>query len=162
MDSFEGLRAAVHAAHIEHSRQTLIECAGLFWIFAELVILLGVIAGRGHLESAPRAERFHWTPALTRKAVFYAVGFGLLVCCTLGRHVFLEPVYHYLEGQARAGQLPDAAFMKALWLRRTHQHLVLWAAFVTGWVALETLILYHGWRGYCQLKTLLVGNGGER
>lgn len=36
-------------------------------------------------------------------------------------------------------------------------HLLVWSAFVTGWVVLEGLIVYHGWRGHIRLRALLGG-----
>ncbi len=146
-NNVELLEAAIQFARAMHLRTILIESAGLFWLFAELVILFAVRLGRGHLETTPLPPHFTWTPQLTRSALIWAAAFLLLIAVTYGRHLVWPPAYAVLSRSPM-----EEAALRTLVLRRAHEHLVIWAAFVTGWVVLEALIVYHGWRGYAQLR----------
>ncbi len=117
----------------------LVESAGLFWIGAELAILFLVLAGRRHVDSVPLPTRFVLTVTELRRAICWSVAFTILSAIVLGRYA----VSREIDVQT----LSD----------RVHTHLVVWAAFVTTWVLLETLIVYHGWHGYRRLCVLVEG-----
>jgi len=136
-----------------HVQRVIIESAGLFWLLAELMILFWVLAGRKHLESHAESPRFAWSPALTRRALGWSFGFAGLALLTYGRHLVWPPAHHLLQGGAVSG-IPEAALL-ARFTCRAHEHLALWSLFVTGWIALEIAIVYHGWRGYQCLRALL-------
>ncbi len=151
----EHLSEAVLYARQVFYRHTLVESAGLFWLLAEFLILFAVLAGRRYLETDPVSRTFRWTGRDTQRALTLGVLFGVLAVFTYGRHVFLLPVHAFLLVQPDAA---DAAFLDAvaqMTRQRNGEHLVLWAAFVTGWVVLEVLIVYHGWRGHLLLRRLL-------
>jgi hypothetical protein len=150
MESAHALSEAIRYAQSDHARNLIIESAGLFWIFAELLILLAVIAGRRYLETVPLPNRFAWTRALTLRAVAFGVIFFALCAVTYGRHLLWPPLAELLRTRAL-----DSNAIYMLSRQRTHQHLALWGAFVTGWVVLECLIVWHGWRGYRRLRELL-------
>lgn len=121
-----------------------IEGAGVFWLAAELAILVLVRAGRRHLETIPLPTGFRITrqelPLILLSIVALS---GLLVLFAL-RH--------------GTNTLPLDQPIEALAARAAHAervHLAIWSGFVVGWVVLEALIVYHGWRGYQQLRRLL-------
>jgi len=133
-----------------HARQRVafvVESAGLFWIGAELLILFMVVAGRRHISTEPLPERFVLQINEKRRAIIAAVVFTLTAAAVLARHFAPWTV----DADAAAEVLSD----------RMHAHMLVWASFVTVWVLLETLIVYHGWRGYCRLRDLLP-DGGAR
>jgi len=125
----------------------LVESAGLFWIAAELIVLFLVRAGKRHIETEPLPERFALTRVEKVWAVAWAVGFALLALLVLGRHFLTARI--------------DPADATATLSANLHMHLSTWAGFVTAWVVLEMLIVYHGWRGYRRLRHLL-GNAPAR
>lgn len=120
------------------ARQIVIEGAGLFWLGAEVAILFGAMLARRHLESTPRNPRLAFQQRDALRAMVWAAGFLLFCAAVLGRHFVLEQPQH-LDDIEAAARLLQA---------RHREHLAVWAAFVAGWVALEALIVYHGYRGY--------------
>ncbi|MCX5757855.1 MAG: hypothetical protein NTU83_05000 [Candidatus Hydrogenedentes bacterium] len=117
----------------------LVESVGLFWIGAELAILFLVLVGRRHVDSVPLPVRFVLTVTELRRAIFWGVAFAILSAIVLGRYAVSQEID--IQGLSE----------------RLHTHLVVWAAFVTTWVLLETSIVYHGWRGYRRLRVLVEG-----
>jgi len=140
----------------EHHRVMMVECAGLFWILAELLILGSVLAARRHLETEPLPRTIAWTRRDARRDLLWAMGFAALCAAIFVRHYFSPPAYEYLELYAR-GEIPLSRFQD-LYVSRFHIHQILWAGFVTVWVLLEAIIVYHGWRAYCRLREILGGN----
>lgn len=120
------------------SRHLLVELAGVFWLVAELALLHLVWLGREHIETTPRSPRLNPSRvAQWRVYCFVALGLALLTLVVV-RRVLPLPANDMLE---------IVAFEK--------RHLAVWAAFVVGWVVLEALIVYQGWRGYQRLRVLL-------
>jgi len=144
--------AAWDFARSLHQQQVLVETAGLFWLLAELVILFAILLGRHHLDTSAANARVQWTPRFTRRALVWGILFAALVLLTYGRHVFLPPVHELLLS---ADASPSAESLAALLRRRSQTHLVLWGLFITGWVLIEGLIVYHGWRGYRRLREVI-------
>lgn len=138
MESAEALARWAEAARWRH---LAIESAGVFWLAAEMVILLLVLWGREHLARTPTSTTLHLTPRIRD----YALGLGLLALAltalVIGR---------FLWAATPALSVADAC-------QRELHHILLWAAFVTGWVLYEILIVYHGVRGYQRLRRLLGG-----
>lgn len=132
-------------AYIEARRRVdlLVESAGLFWIAAELVILFLVIAGRRHIDTEPAPVQFALTRAEKRRALAGSIGFALVSLVVLSRYFLAREV----EAETAAAVLSS----------RVHIHIAVWASFVTVWVVLETVIVYHGWRGYRRLCRMLGG-----
>lgn len=118
----------------------LVETAGLFWIAAELAILFLVLAGCRHLETTPLAPQFNLTSRERYRLAVGAAAFVLLSAGVMARYAFPAPIAP-----------EDAA---AVLSNRVHVHIAIWAAFVTTWVLLEILIVFHGWRGYRRLRRL--------
>ncbi len=149
----EDLRMAMQYAATTHAREILIESAGLFWILAELLILFFVIAGRDHLENRPASPTFHWSPRLTCRVAMMTVFFLALCAAVYGRDWIWPPV-HAQVVEAAEGTV-DIHQVQAAFTASCRRHLTIWAIFVAVWVILEILIVYHGWRGYRKLRTLL-------
>ena len=144
--------AAYDFARTLHQQQVLIETAGLFWLLAELVILFAIVLGRQHLSNSPRELKVQWTPQITKRAIIWGSLFAALILITYGRHTFLLPVYELLQSQDSSHTLET---LTATLRHRNQTHLVLWSFFITAWVFLETLIVYHGWCGYRSLRKLI-------
>lgn len=128
-------------------RHLWVELAGVFWVAAELLILVLVCWGREHLATAPHCAVLRFTPAARRNLWLALACMGLLSLAVAARAFYLPP--------------PTLEAVRAYALA----HLVVWAGFVTVWVALECAIVYHGWRGYRVLGGLLGGGwrgGGVR
>lgn len=138
MDAAEAL---AHWAEAARWRHLAIESAGVFWLAAEMAILLLLLWGREHLARTPTSTTLHLTPRIRN----YAYGLGLLALAltalVIGRFLW-----------AAAPTLSEADARQ-----RELLHIALWAAFVTGWVLYEILIVYHGVRGYQRLRQLLGG-----
>lgn len=150
---------AVTFAHSVFLEQMVFELAGLFWLLAELVILFAVLAARDHLKHNPTSPRLTLNRGLRKRAVLWGVCFALLVLLTQCRHLCWPPVYRVLLDHAPI-IVPNIGEMQAMFVARNHAHWGIWAGFIAGWVLLEILIVYHGYRGYRTLKTLL-GNEDE-
>jgi hypothetical protein len=125
-----------------------IEGAGVFWLAAELGILVLVRAGRRHLETVPLPATFRLTQRDAPILVFALASTLLLAGLFLSRHVFVEA----------PTDLPIAELASAA-AQAERAHLAVWSAFVVGWVVLEALIVYHGWRGYRRLVALVRAAG---
>jgi hypothetical protein len=142
-------------AGIAHRRMIFVECAGMFWIFAELAILFSVLIGRRYLETEPLCQSIVLTPRERRRAVLWAAGFLIAAVLVLSRHAVRDSLPAYLSYHLYAGAEPSLDLVKLLYVRDAHAHLATWAVFVTLWVLLEAAIVYHGWRGFCRLKMML-------
>ncbi|HOZ49284.1 MAG TPA: hypothetical protein PLO37_25190 [Candidatus Hydrogenedentes bacterium] len=146
--------AVAFARHFDR-RIGLTEGAGLFWILAELVILYVVLVGRRHLEMEPLPTTIALTKAERWRAAGWLAGFLVLTACVLGRHLAIVPLAAWIE--AVPMETP-AGFIQNAYLVRAHLHMGIWMAFVAAWVALELLIVYHGWHGYRRLRRVLGGH----
>jgi hypothetical protein len=71
------LARAVAWTRAWHQRTMLFEAFGLFWIFAELVILYCVLAGRRHLETQPIPDRISLSHKDRRRALVWIACFAL-------------------------------------------------------------------------------------
>jgi hypothetical protein len=134
----------------------MVECAGLFWILAELLILYAVLTARRYLETEPIPRTIAWTRRDARRTLLWVMGFAALCAAVFLRHYFSPPAYEYLELYA-SGEIPLSRFQD-LYVSRFHIHQIFWAGFVTLWVLLEAIIVYHGWRAYRRLREVLGGN----
>ncbi len=140
---------AIAYAYAEYRRTMVIECAGLFWIFAELVILFYVIAARRFVETAPMPASWKAARREHRRAVVWTALFALVSVVVLGRHWVRPPLYVQLASGLQPSEILPA------YTSRAHNHLALWSVFVTLWVLLEAAIVYHGWRGCRHLRRVL-------
>lgn len=128
----------------------LSECAGLFWIGAELAILYLLLVVRRHLEQNP-AARLTFTTRERSRARLWFLAWILFALTPFGRLITVPGhcLYAFLiHHDARA--LPPALYIRVL-----HYHLGLWALFVTVWVVLEALIAFHSVCGYRQLRRIV-------
>lgn len=128
-------------------RQCFVEGAGIFWLAAELAILLFVLAARRHLEASPASSRLVFTRADAQCAFGFAIGTIFLSAIVYGRHFVVPPAY--------LAPLPDPSALARALEGQVYRHLLFWAGFVTGWVALEAVIVYHGYRAWRALMRLL-------
>lgn len=128
----------------------LAESAGLFWIFAELAILFGVRMGRSRIELRPIPRRIVLSRGEHIRARVQLALFLAGAAVLLGRH-YLGPLA--LPVVTGNGSVPG--HVAAQFIHCIHVHQVLWAGFVTAWVALECAIVWHGFQGYRQLCLLL-------
>ncbi len=139
-------------AWTQYRAYVAIEAAGIFWLAAETAILFFVIAARRHLAlQAPLALR-----ALGVRAAVFGGSVMLLPVCLVFRHILLTPLPRAL---AQGGVSAEAAY--ALASQRANEHLLVWSAFILGWVVLEVLIVYQGWRVLAALRARLDASGGK-
>lgn len=122
----------VHAALREH---LLYESIGLFWLWAEVVILFAMREARHTLQHAsPRP----WKMRLLAWHGF----FGVFAAAVLWRYYFTF-----------SGPPWDQAI--APWyIEQTKWHLAVWSGFVLGWVVLESAIVFEGARAYSRFARL--------
>ncbi len=146
---------AVTRAQAYHRWQQLVEGAGIFWIAAEVGILHLVLAARRFVETSPLTEGFRFTRRERRRAWVWAFGLALLTALTFGRHWFIPRLDAVLARLDVAQTADLGARVAALYTFRAHVHMGVWAVFVTGWVLLEILIVFHGWRAYRRLRHVL-------
>jgi len=125
-----------------------IEVAGLFWIAAELAILFCMLVARFHVEHRPAQPAMSLDPRHRRQIHRWIAAFLLLTAAVLGRHLVISPLPAGVS-QATNEQALAAAYATRIWV-----HNGVWFAFVTAWVVLETVIVYHGWRTYRSLRRL--------
>ncbi|NIA12436.1 MAG: hypothetical protein GWP08_00040 [Nitrospiraceae bacterium] len=149
------LSEAAVFARTQHAAMLLFEGAGLFWLLAEMAILLLVLSGRRHVSSEPLPDRFAPTAHEIRRGAAWLGAFVVLTAVVWGRHVWLPPVYVTLQRAAETGGTVAADALTRQYTVRLHTHLAIWSGFVTLWVVFETLIVYHGWRGYRRLRVVL-------
>jgi len=115
--------------------QFIYECAGVFWLWAELAILFAVREGRSVLLGKPRPS---WLlRLLSWSAVFCVVLFPLLF-----RGWFLT------GAATLATSSPQPETLAAAYTQGVLIHLAVWSIFVLAWVLLESLIVYEGARTY--------------
>ncbi len=140
-------------ARQEHMRWMLIEAMGVFWLTAEIMILQMMLAGRDFLNRLREATPGQWRPPYARILIAGLLSLIILLAITFGR-TWIAPPVHTLFARAAPG---DSA-LQSLFRQRYHEHMMIWSVFITGWVLLEALIVYHGWRGYWTLRQLM-GHG---
>jgi hypothetical protein len=132
------------------------DSAGLFWIAAELVILFLVLSGRRTLQDSPPSASFSIFAVEKRRVWRWILSFAALVVATLGRHVVVLPLYVLVPEVAVS--TPDH-ILSGIVAKAYHTRALLdagvWAAFITIWVALEILIVWHGWKLAKRLRELL-------
>lgn len=113
----------------------LYECAGVFWLWAELVILFIMREGRRALAGVD-------SPPWPRRFAFWMLPFFLLCVPLLLRDTLLPA----LEGFAVPGA--DPALLAQAYTGNVLRHLTVWSAFVVAWVLLESAIVFEGARAY--------------
>ena len=150
-----GFDALIRYARFQHQRAVVIECAGLFWILMELLILFLAVAARRHLESEPLPRRVTLNRVERRRAIVWGAVFLIVAAAILSRHAVLTPLYVSVQRATATGAGFQAEALKQAYLARAHTHLAIWAVFVTIWGALEGMIVYHGSRGYLRLRHLV-------
>ena len=138
MDAAEALARWAEAARWRH---LAIESAGVFWLAAEMAILVLVLWGREHLALRPTSTTLQLSPRIRR--------------CAYGLGIFAIALTALIIGRFLWAATP--ALSEAGARQRELLHILLWASFVTGWVVFEALIVYHGVRGYQLLRQLLGG-----
>lgn len=137
-------------ARQEHMRWMFIESMGVFWLTAEIIILQMMLTGRDFLDRLREITPGQWHPPYTRILLTGFLSFLILLAITFGRAWIWPPVHIMF-----AHSVPDDSALQSLFRQRYHEHMIIWSAFITGWVLLEALIVYQGWRGYCTLRQLL-------
>jgi hypothetical protein len=144
----------IRLARIDFIQVIATEAAGLFWIFAECLILIWVRAGRKTLAKSNRVE-FNVDKY---KLVVGTLIFLIISTAILSRHFMGRPYHEQLSIILSANgsdQLQNLQTAVNARLASQRTHFALWASFVTIWVLLESAIVYNGWRGYQNLRALL-------
>lgn len=154
----EGLHEAwlyARAAHVEH---VIVESAGLFWLGAELAILYAMLIARRQVFSSPAPSVLALSRKERRRAAGWGVAFGLFCLVVLLRHAVLPAAYALVHQVGNACTTEDIV---RVFTQRNREHLVVWASFVTGWVALESAIVYQGWRIFRTIRERFNTRGGS-
>lgn len=134
-------------ARMEYLRALLIESMGLFWLFAEVTILCAVSVARRHIENGANEAARELFARFLQRWMVWTLCFLALAMLVYGRHLLIAPAHLLLARPAAA-----PAELQQLFLRRGHEHLAVWSAFIAAWVVLEVLIVYQGWRGFQALS----------
>jgi len=148
-DAADEIAGAILQARALHFRHAAIETAGLFWAAVELLILYAVLVARRYLGEHPLPAALALTRTERRRAWVWACVFACVSALLYARHTVLTPVHRLLESAETGVTL---ASVSSAYGERVHEHLAIWAAFITLWVVLEILIVYHGWRAFCLLR----------
>jgi len=121
------------------------EAAGIFWLGAELAILLAVLAARTYLTGPVDAPLF---PASQRKRFAWAfAALGVAGVLILGRHwVWHAP--HRTPAMLDWAVHSDPEQVARAYHAFVSAHHVVWLVFVAGWVILECLIVWNGLQLY--------------
>ena len=117
------------------------EAAGIFWLGAELIILLVVLAARAYLTESPDAPLF--PPRQRRRFAWGFAGIAILAVLVLGRHLIWQAP-HRTSAMLEWSLHEDAGQVLAAYQVFVSTHQVVWVSFVVGWVLLETLIVWNG------------------
>jgi hypothetical protein len=136
--------------HISNTiqQQIAVEFAGVFWLAAEIFILLLLRAGRRHVAAVPLPRVFSFTRSERRSFVALLIGAVTLFAFAPGRYFVSEP---WPDRLMAASPMEIAEIYHAV----THPHLALWTAFVLGWVALEIVIVWNGIALYRRIRNML-------
>jgi hypothetical protein len=133
-------------------RHLLTESAGIFWLWAEILILYAVCTARRGLRSGDLSGVQHLVPLLSGRIRWILAMLLIASMALLARHAFfLQWLRTNARDAAASGQdvlLPGLA-------RLDQQHILLWSAFVVMWVFLECAIVWQGWRVYCVMRAQL-------
>jgi len=144
-----GLDDAAVAAFLRAAQRDhlLYECAGVFWLWAEVVILFAMREGRVTLAGGNPAPWF-------RRFSLWMLVFTVLFLPLLLRHLLPGPLALAISGA-------EPAAIANAYTRLVLTHLAVWSAFVVGWVVLESAIVIEGVRAYRHFnhrcKRLLLG-----
>ncbi len=133
----------------ESRRRLLIESAGLFWLAAEVAILWAVWLAWRRV-AAGRTRLWPLTAYELGAGALGLATLALLSAYTLARHVQPGAALAALNAGAPPPVVADA------FRRVSLEHLALWSWFVLGWVVLEAVIVYTGWRAYRTWRMRLV------
>lgn len=142
-------------ATLQFLSELLIEAAGLFWIGAELAILLAMTTALRHLRATPLPPRFSLTSADWRRALWGTLSLILLAALLFGRHWFITPYHAAIQLQAETPPQTPVDAIATIYNTRAHLHLIIWCAFIATWVALEIAIVSSGLKIYRQLLRVL-------
>ena len=131
-----------------------IELAGIVWVFAEVSILLLLIAAARHVSRAHVSSTFRLTRTETRGAVAILACLCALSAIVLFRHaVIVDPNDLVVSHDGRV-DLDRNAF-SAAYRNSVHGHLFVWMIFIGVWVLLEIAIVHQGLQIYRRLRVLL-------
>lgn len=139
----EGL---IQLAVSDFRSRMFIESIGIFWITAEIVILMLVVQAKRVLDTEkvplPRLR----LEGAGGWAAFSAGAVILVAALTFGRHLIIEPMPRILE--RTIVELSNEDLIVNAYTIRATIHTVVWSIFVTTWVALEVAIVFQGYRAY--------------
>jgi len=130
-----------------------IELAGVVWVFAEVSILLLLIAAIRHVSGTPD-RTFRLTRREKRQGVILLACLCVVSAMVLGRHgVIADPsaVETSLDGRT----LIDPYAFSSIYTRAVEGHLIVWMIFASVWGFLEIAIGIRGVRLYRRLRVLL-------
>lgn len=135
----------------ELRRQCATELAGLFWIGAEVFILVLVCAARRHIERDALSPTLRGGPQLRRRLLVAAGGLTALGLVLALRYVLAPPPAALYGGLAHLSPAAAASMLASAQRRFQGVAVGTWFLFVNAWVLLEVLIVWHGYRGYVAL-----------
>jgi len=153
MEMSADILKAIAGARIRETQMLIVELSGVFWVAAELLILLFIMEARRHLARNPLPPRPVWDRTSSRRAGLFSLLTAAALGTVLVRSLLWPPLSVYLQREPL--NINDAAIYDFLAVLR---HLKVWAAFVTAWVLLETAIVYQGFQAYRTLCNRL-GSG---
>lgn len=154
----EGFHQAWLYARAAHVEYLIIESAGLFWLGAELAILYAMLFARRYVVAIPVPEALALSRRDWQRAIVWSAAFVTLCLVVLLRHNVLPSAHVRIQQSGSACAIEDVV---RVFTQRNREHLAVWALFVTGWVVLEGLIVYHGWRVYRVIRVRFGGCGGR-
>jgi hypothetical protein len=140
-------------------RELIIEWVGLFWLSAEVLILLAVVAVSDYISREERPALVSWRVVWSHPVVLFSIGVLTVAFLSQLRYFWWPPLFIHLGTQESTGLPLDEEGLSILFLTRRHQHQGVWALFVAGWVLFECLIVCQGWKGYVRLRQLFRGGG---
>lgn len=133
-------------------RQLLTECAGLFWIWAEVLILYAVWMAQKTIRTRDISHMRRLRLLIAGPMRWVLVTLLLASIAVLSRHYFH---INWLRQNARDSAISRSEELLPALARVEQQHILLWSGFVVLWVLLECAIVWQGWRVYRTMQKQL-------
>jgi hypothetical protein len=126
------------------SRQYLYyELAGIFWLWAEFMILCAMAFATGALEGKD----------ISGRKLIFGIGFSAFTALSpLSLSLMAHEFYTGRIMEAVTSE--DLRFLAHTYAGALRYHLLLWSSFVALWVILETMIVWMGVRAYRRFSAL--------
>lgn len=132
----------------EYRTQFLLELAYYFYFSAELMILFMILIAKRLFQEKPFPAGLHLTAEEKKRGKRWGLLTVAIGTLMLARHLLIQPLPGALAKIALDNPETLVTTVHTAYAVRAHLHLWVFFFFLNGWVFLESMIVYNGYKTY--------------